>query len=177
MLRTLHTADLTAAERSTIRQMLDLAFAGDFGDDDWDHSLGGLHVIAAEEDDIVAHAAVVQRRFLHGERAWRCGYVEGVAVHPAWRGQGFAAAVMAEVERIVDHGYDLGALSASASGRGLYLRRGWLPWQGRTFVLAPAGPERTAEDDDSTLVRVVPGGAELHLTGALTCDWRDGDVW
>ncbi|MEU4241526.1 GNAT family N-acetyltransferase [Actinoplanes sp. NPDC026619] len=177
MLRTLPTADLTAAERAVVRQMLDLAFAGNFGDADWDHCLGGLHVVAVERDEVVAHAAVVQRSFLHAERAWRCGYVEAVAVHPRWRGQGFAAAVMAEAERIVDHGYDLGALAASASGRGLYLRRGWLPWQGHTFTLSPTGPRRTAEDDDGTFVRVVPGGADLHLTGTLTCDWRDGDVW
>jgi len=177
VLRTLPTADLTAAERSEIRQMIDLAFVGNFDDEDWDHSLGGLHIVATERDQPVAHAAVVQRRFLHGERAWRCGYVEAVATHPEWRSQGFAAMVMAEAERLIDHGYDLGALSASASGRGLYLRRGWLPWQGHTFVLTPEGPERTAEDDDSTFVRVVSGGAELHLTGALTCDWRNGDVW
>jgi aminoglycoside 2'-N-acetyltransferase I len=177
VLRTLSTADLTLDERSAIRQMLDLAFVGNFDDEDWDHALGGLHVIATDGGQPVAHAAVVQRRMLHGERAWRCGYVEGVAVHPGWRGQGFAAGVMAEVERIVDHGYDMGALSASASGRGLYLRRGWLPWQGPTFALAPSGPRRTAEDDDSTFVRVVPNGADLHLTGTLTCDWRAGDVW
>lgn len=177
MLRVLATADLTRDERSAIRRMIDLAFAGGFDDEDWDHALGGLHVLATAGDQVVAHAAVVQRRLLHGPRAWRCGYLEAVAVHPRWRGQGFAAAVLTEAERVVDHGYDLGALSASAAGRGLYLRRGWLPWQGPTFTLGPDGPRRTAEDDDSTFVRVVPGGADLHLTGALTCDWRDGDVW
>jgi aminoglycoside 2'-N-acetyltransferase I len=76
-----------------------------------------------------------------------------------------------------DRAYDLGALSASASGRGLYLARGWLPWQGATAVLSPTGLVRTVEDDDSTFVRVVPDGAELRPTGVLACDWRDGDVW
>ena len=49
-----------------------------------------------------------------------------------------------------------------------------MPWQGPTAVLAPGGLTRTPEDDDSTLVRPVPG---LNLTGTLTCDWREGDVW
>jgi aminoglycoside 2'-N-acetyltransferase I len=175
--RTVPTSDLTADERSAVRGLLDLAFLGGFDDHDWDHSLGGLHVLVVERGEPIAHAAVVQRRFLHGERPWRGGYVEGVAVHPAWRGQGHAATVMTEVERIIDHAYDLGALSASQAGRGLYVSRGWLLWQGPTYVLAPDGPERTEDDDDSTFVRVVGGGADLRLTGSLTCDWRDGDVW
>jgi aminoglycoside 2'-N-acetyltransferase I len=176
-LRTLPTSDLTPGERSAIRALLDRAFLGNFDDHDWDHTLGGLHVLVTEQGEAIAHAAVVQRRFLHGGLSWRGGYVEGVAVHPGRRGQGFAAMVMAEAEKIIDHAYALGALSASAAGRGLYLHRGWLPWQGPTHVLAPDGPRRTEEDDDSTLVRVVAGGAELHLTEPLTCDWRDGDVW
>ena len=177
LVRTAHTADLSAAELTGIRRLLDLAFAGGFGDDDWEHSLGGLHFVVAEGDEPVAHAAVVQRRFLHDDRSWRGGYVEGVAVHPGHRGRGLAAAVLTEAERVIDAAYDLGALSASADGHGLYLARGWLPWQGRTYVLSPAGAARTEEDDDSTLVRPVPGGADLHLTGTLACDWRDGDVW
>jgi aminoglycoside 2'-N-acetyltransferase I len=44
-------------------------------------------------------------------------------------------------------------------------------------VVSPGGLVRTEEDDDSTFVRVVAGGAELHLAGTLACDWRDGDVW
>lgn len=176
-MRTLPTSDLTTSERSAIRTLLDRAFLGNFDDHDWDHTLGGLHVLVSERDEPIAHAAVVQRRFLHDGFSWRGGYVEGVAVHPAWRGQGFAGTVMAEAEKIIDRAYALGALSASAAGRGLYLHRGWLPWQGPTHVLAPDGPRRTEEDDDSTFVRVVAGGAELRLTEPLTCDWRDGDVW
>jgi aminoglycoside 2'-N-acetyltransferase I len=175
--RTIHTADLTTAELSAIRGLLDLAFAGGFDDHDFDHALGGLHVLVVERGEPIAHGAVVQRQFWHADRSWRCGYVEAVAVHPSRRGQGHAATVLTELERIIDHGYDLGALSTSEDGRGLYLRRGWLPWSGPTCVLAPGGLARTEEDDDGTFVRMVAGGAELDLTGTLTCDWREGDVW
>ena len=175
--RTAATADLARGERAQIRRLLDLAFDGEFEDDDWDHALGGLHFVVSADGVPIAHASVVQRRFLHRDRSWRGGYVEAVAVHPQWRGRGLAAAVMTEAERVIDHGYALGALSASDAGRGLYLARGWVPWQGRTAVLAPTGLARTPDDDDSTLVRPVPGGADLHVAGELACDWRDGDVW
>uniref|UniRef100_UPI001C84B64D GNAT family N-acetyltransferase n=1 Tax=Paractinoplanes polyasparticus TaxID=2856853 RepID=UPI001C84B64D len=171
------TASLSIDQRAGIRHLMDLAFLGSFDDDDFDHALGGLHFLVEEQGTLIAHAAVVQRSFLHGGRAYRCGYVEAVAVHPDRRGQGFAAAVMSAAETVIDRAYDLGALSASASGRGLYVARGWLPWLGRTAVLAPEGLTFTAEDDDSTFVRPVPGGPALDRTGTLACDYRNGDVW
>ncbi|WP_250008016.1 GNAT family N-acetyltransferase [Actinoplanes sp. M2I2] len=177
MARTIPTAGLTAAQRTEIRRLLDAAFLGTFSDDDWDHSLGGLHFVVEERGVIVAHAAVVQRSFVHGGRAWRCGYVEAVAVDADRRGQGFAAEVMDAAESVIDRAYDFGALSASHAGRGLYVARGWLPWRGRTAVLAPTGLTPTPEDDDSTFVRLVPDGSELDLDGTLACDWRNGDVW
>ncbi|MGK5685308.1 GNAT family N-acetyltransferase [Actinoplanes sp. URMC 104] len=177
MASTIPTADLSGARRAAIRRLLDEAFAGGFDDDDWDHALGGLHLLVFDRGNLVAHAAVVQRSFLHGDRAWRCGYVEAVAVHPDRRGHGFAAQVMDAAEAVIDRTYHLGALSASAAGRGLYEARGWLPWRGRTAVLAPSGLTRTPEDDDSTFVRPVAGGATLDLDSTLACDWRNGDVW
>jgi aminoglycoside 2'-N-acetyltransferase I len=176
-LLTIPTSELSGGERAGLRQMLNRAFLGSFDDDDWDHALGGLHVVVTDRHKPIGHAAVVQRQFQHRGRAWRCGYVEAVAVDPSWRGQGFGAAIMAEAERLIDHGYDLGALSASTVARGLYAARGWLPWQGPTWALSPTGPLRTEDEDDSTFVRVVAGGADLSLTDALTCDWRNGDVW
>ena len=176
------TAALGDAERAGLRELLDVAFDGEFADEDWDHALGGLHFIVSAEDGSedgapVAHAAVVQRRLIAGGRSVRCGYVEAVAVHPGQRRQGLAAAVMAEAERAIDRSFALGALSASDEGRGLYVARGWLPWRGPTAVLAPSGMTRTPEDDGSTFVRFVPGSGRPDPGGTLVCDWRDGDVW
>ncbi|GAA4937929.1 aminoglycoside N-acetyltransferase AAC(2')-Ic [Actinoplanes utahensis] len=172
--RTVPTADLDPGARQAIRHLLDLAFDGGFDDHDWDHAQGGSHLLITHDGVPVAHGAVVQRRFLLGGRTLRCGYVEAVAVHPAWRRRGLASAVMTEAERLIDGGFELGALSASAAGRDLYLGRGWVVWQGPTAVLSPGGVVRTPEDDGGTLVRPVPG---LDVTGELICDWRDGDVW
>jgi aminoglycoside 2'-N-acetyltransferase I len=180
--RVVHTAYLEAAQLAPIRRLLDVAFAGRFEDSDWDHALGGLHVLVveadrAEADEVVAHAAVVQRQLLHDDRPIRCGYVEAVAVHPHRRGRGYAAAIMDEVERIIGAAYDIGALSASDGVEGFYLSRGWLPWQGPTCVLAPTGITRTPDEDDSTFVFPVSSKRQVRVTGMLVCDWRDGDVW
>jgi aminoglycoside 2'-N-acetyltransferase I len=42
-------------------------------------------------------------------------------------------------------------------------------------VLAPTGVVRTPDDDGS--VFVLPVSVELDTDEAITCDWRDGDVW
>ncbi|GIF04702.1 GNAT family N-acetyltransferase [Actinoplanes siamensis] len=176
VLRTVHTADLSPSDRSRIRDLLDDAFEGGFDDHDWDHALGGQHILISVDGTLIAHGSVVQRRLLHRDRSLRCGYVEAMAVHRAHRRRGFGSAVMTEAERIIDHGYALGALSASAAGLGLYLGRGWRRWPGGTAVLAPSGVVRTAGEDDSTLIRPV-AGFSWHETAPLICDWRDGDVW
>ena len=172
-----HTAQLREAELAAIRRLLDDAFGGQFDDHDWDHTLGGVHTLIAQDDHVIAHAAVVRRRFVHDGRAVRVGYVEGVAVDRHRRGCGYAAAVLNEAERVIRAAYDLGALSVAGGVEGLYLSRGWLAWQGRTSVLAPGGITRTPDDDGSVFVLPVPAGVRVDVTGTLVCDWRAGDVW
>jgi aminoglycoside 2'-N-acetyltransferase I len=170
-----HTADLPATRRAEVKALLELVFAGRWEEPDWDHTLGGLHVLAYDADRIIAHAAVVQRRLLWHDRPVRTGYVEAVGVAQAWRGRGLAAAVMTEAERIVGSAYELGALSSAAPAAPFYLARGWRRWPGPTAVLGPDGLTRTPDDDGTTYV-FDPAGA-LDLSGVLACDWRPGDVW
>jgi aminoglycoside 2'-N-acetyltransferase I len=169
-----HTADLSPTDLTAVRELLDAAFDGDFSDEDWDHTLGGMHALAWSGDTLIGHAAVVQRRFLYQGRALRTGYVEGVAVHGDHRRLGVGAAVMAPVERIIRAAYDLGALSSSEVGIPFYEARGWQRWQGPTSALTPEGTRRTEDDDDSVYVLPV---TSVDLGHPLTCDWRDGDVW
>jgi aminoglycoside 2'-N-acetyltransferase I len=172
-----HTADLNAAERAPIRVLLDEAFEGDFADDDWEHALGGVHVLAWDDGELVGHASVVQRRLTHRGLGIRTGYVEAVAVRADRRGRGLGSALMAEVEDVVCRAYDLGALSAGGRARRLYQRRGWTPWAGETWVLSPEGPLRTEDEDGGVYVLSTPTSPELVLSQAIACDWRPGDVW
>ncbi|MFE9927599.1 GNAT family N-acetyltransferase [Streptomyces sp. NPDC005533] len=172
-----HTAGLTGDELREVRALLDEAFEGDFGEEDFEHALGGMHVLVRDADGLlVAHGSVVQRRVVHRGRALRTGYVEAVAVRAGSRRRGLGGQVVAELERVVARAYVLGALSASEAGAGLYLARGWSVWPGRIGALSPHGPVPLPEEEGSTYVWAPPGGIRLDPAGRLDFDWRDGDV-
>jgi aminoglycoside 2'-N-acetyltransferase I len=173
-LRTAHTADLDTAILEAARSLLADVF-DDLTDDDWEHALGGVHALVWDEAELIGHGSVVQRRLLHGRRALRTGYVEGVAVRADFRGRGHGSALMGALEHVVRAAYDLGALGATDEAADFYAARGWEQWQGPTSALTPTGIQRTEEDDGG--VYVFPVAVTLDLTGELTCDWRDGDVW
>jgi aminoglycoside 2'-N-acetyltransferase I len=174
MLLTAHTADLDASTRAAIRGLMDAAF-GTVSDDTFENVLGGVHALVVGNGELIGHASVVQRRLLHGGRALRTGYVEGVAVREDRRRQGHGAAMMSVLDRIVRSGYQLGALGASADGSRLYTARGWQLWRGPSSVLAPDGIRRTPDKDGS--IYILPGSVPVDLSGELICDWRPGSVW
>ncbi|WP_411101734.1 GNAT family N-acetyltransferase [Streptomyces sp. cmx-4-9] len=175
--RTVHTSELSGGEPEEIRGLLDEAFDGDFGDEDFAHALGGMHVLVRDAGGVlVAHGSVVQRQVVHRGRALRTGYVEAVGVRAGLRRQGLGGRVVAALERIVAGAYELGALSASEAGAALYESRGWRPWDGRIGTLSPDGPLRLPEEEGSTYVWAPPGGIRLDPAGRLDFDWRNGDV-
>jgi aminoglycoside 2'-N-acetyltransferase I len=170
-----HTADLPPSLLAGSRALLEASF-DDWEDDDWEHSLGGVHAVVTEGTTVLAHGAVVMRRMVHAGAALRCGYVEGVAVAADRRREGHGSAVMAALERIVASAYDLGALGSTDEGLPFYGGRGWQPWRGPLSALTPDGV--VATPDELGWVLVLPGPAvPLDLDGPLVCDWRDGDVW
>ena len=172
-LQTAHTADLDGATLAAARDLLEAVFEGDFTPHDWEHALGGMHALAWDGDELIGHACLVQRRLLHGGRALRTGYVEGVGVRADRRREGYAGAMMDELERVIRTAYDLGALGATDEAMPFYEARGWKPWRGPLSCLTPSGIQATPDES----VFVLPAGATPDLAGELTCDWRDGDVW
>jgi aminoglycoside 2'-N-acetyltransferase I len=177
-IRTVTTAELNGGELAALRELVFGAFGGRFDEHDWEHMLGGVHVLAVEDDGaVVAHGAVVGRRFRAGGRELATGYVEGVATRGDRRGLGLGTLVMAAVGRVIEEGWELGALADGSGIPGFYQRLGWEVWQGPTWVAGPHGPERTAEEDGAVLVLRTPATGQLDPTGPLTCDWREGDVW
>jgi aminoglycoside 2'-N-acetyltransferase I len=175
VVRVAHTAELDAATLEAAHALLVESFAGDFEPADWEHALGGMHALAWEDEELVGHASLIQRRLLHGGRALRAGYVEGVGVRADRRGRGIGGAVMEPLERLVRGAFDVGGLGATDAGARLYERRGWVRWRGPTSALTPTGIVRTPDCDGAVYVLEV--AAPLDLDGELTCDWRDGDVW
>ena len=173
-LRTAHTADLDCGARSAIRVLMDEAFGG-VSDDTFENVLGGIHVLVADDGALVGHASVVQRRMLHGGRALRTGYIEGVAVREDRRRRGHGAAMMSALEPIVRSAYQLGALGASIEGSRLYASRGWQLWRGPSSALTPDGIRRTADKDG--VIYVLPVSVPVDVSGDLVCDWRHASVW
>jgi len=174
-LRIAHTADLDRASLQAARDLLVDVFEGELTDHDWEHALGGVHALVWDGGALIGHASVVQRRLLHGGRALRAGYVEGVGVRVDQRRRGHGSAMMQALERVVRGAYDLGALGATDEAAKFYAARGWSLWRGPSSALTPSGIERTPQEDGC--IYVLPHAASLDPLGELCCDWRDGDVW
>jgi aminoglycoside 2'-N-acetyltransferase I len=178
-LRQVHTADLTRVEERAIRRLLEAAFGtadeDRFREEDWQHSVGGLHFVLDLGGEVVAHASVVERELHVAGMPLRTGYVEAVATAPGHQGRGFATRLMREVGTDIRGRFELGALGTGLHG--LYERLGWLTWAGPTSVRTPAGEQRTPEEDGYILVLPTSTSPPLDLAAPISCDWRPGDAW
>lgn len=169
------TADAPSGLLSKIRALLDDAFEGDFCEDDWQHTLGGWHVVAIEDDVPLAHAAVVPRVLEIGGRRFRSGYVEGVATMPARRGQGLGTLVMAGLVPVLHAEFDVGVLSTGLPR--FFQRLGWERWRGPSFVWRDGELIRTEEEDDGLMALRFGPSLDLDLAASITCEARRGDDW
>ncbi|HEY3334937.1 MAG TPA: GNAT family N-acetyltransferase [Candidatus Limnocylindrales bacterium] len=173
--RSLPSAALTDAQLRAIRALMDAAFE-DFTDDDMDHGLGGRHFLLQADGELVAHASVVERALELDGRRLRAGYVEAVAVAPARQRQGLGTEVMVAATGHIRETYELGALGTGEQP--FYEPLGWERWAGRSFVRERDGTLRRTADEEPWLMVLRTGpSAALPLTGSLTCEWREGDVW
>lgn len=178
-LRRLATTELTGAEVTAIRALMDVAFGSDederFTDDDWAHAIGGVHFVLDDDGMIVTHASVVERELHIDGVALRTGYVEAVATAPDREHQGHGSTVMEAVDAHILEAYELGALGTGRHR--FYERLGWETWAGHAFVRTPDGPQRTPEDESYILVLRTPSSPPFTLDADLSCEWRPGDVW
>jgi aminoglycoside 2'-N-acetyltransferase I len=174
--RRLHSAQLSPSEIEVLRGLFAAAWPdGDFGETDWQHAQGGIHVLVEDDGEIRSHAAVVERDIEAAGHLLDTGYVEGVATWPEHERRGYGSAAMREVARIIDERYELGALGTGEHA--FYARLGWQRWRGPTFVREVDGVTRTPDEDGSVYVRTTARTPPLDLTAEIVCDWREGDVW
>ena len=179
-LRRLATPELTLGEVEVIRAMMEVAFGLEgeeerFSEDDWQHALGGVHFVLELDGEIVAHAAVVERRLSIGGLPLRTGYVEAVATSPDRQGLGLGSIVMTDVTEYVRQGFELGGLGTGRQS--FYGRLGWQIWAGPSAVRTAVGEQPTPDDDGYIMVLGTPTSPPIDLGAPITCEWRPGDVW
>jgi len=178
-IRSLATDGLSPNEIEVIRAVLDAAFWDDederFTEEDWQHSIGGLHVVLELDGRIVSHASVVERELQVAGRPLRTGYVEAVATAPGFQGRGYGTRVLEVIGGAIDAGYELGALGTGEIG--FYERLGWRVWQGPTSVRTAAGERRTPDEDGGIMVLVTRATPPIDLGAPISCEWSLGDVW
>jgi aminoglycoside 2'-N-acetyltransferase I len=175
------TDELTRDEIDALQDLLVAAFGDDpeeaFGREDWEHALGGIHVIADEDGEAVGHAAVVERTIEIGGRPLATGYVEAVAIRADRQGRGIGSDVMTEIGAIIRDRYELGVLGTGR--RSFYERLGWRTWRGPSGFHDPVtGAVRSTPQDDGYLMTLrTPRTPELDPDAPIVCPWRAGDVW
>jgi aminoglycoside 2'-N-acetyltransferase I len=178
-LRRLLTTELSPDEIAVIRDLLVTAFGPDederFGEDDWQHALGGMHFLLDVDGVIVGHASVVERELHVAGRALRTGYVEAVGVAPEHQGAGYGSQLMTDADDWIRAQFELGALGTGRHR--FYERLGWRTWRGPAFVRTVDGTHRTPDEEGYILVLETPTSPPLDLAAAISCEWRIGDVW
>lgn len=175
--RAVPTEALGAAD---LAQLLDLFRAcwpdGDFTTEDIAHAMGGMHWLAEVEGGrIVGHASVVPRLLEADGQLLPTGYVEAVAVHPAWQRRGIASRLLVPVGARIRDTFDLGALSTAVPA--VYASSGWERWRGETWVRTADGLVRTPDEDDGIMILRTPRTPALDVTAPISCEWRAGDAW
>ena len=176
-IRVVPTADITAAEWTTLTTLCEAAFEEPW-ETYWEDIGPGVHVLAEQpERGIVAHAAIVDRLLYPGDATLRAGYVEAVAVWPDLQRGGLGTQVMEVIDRMVDAEYELGALGTGSHE--FYARLGWLIWRGPTWIRERDGSlARSLDEDGDIMVRLTPSSPPgLNLAQPIAVDWRPGEVW
>src|SRR4051812_7238829 len=158
----LRTEQMPGPLLDDVRSLVFSAFVATFTDDDWEHALGGWHVIALEDDMPVAHAAVVRREIHIGDASVDTGYLEAVATAPARQRTGLGSAVTRCADELIQERFELGCLSTSRHA--FYETLGWERWRGPSYVRTADGLVRSADEDDGLMVLRCSPTADLNLT-------------
>nr|WP_314265118.1 GNAT family N-acetyltransferase [uncultured Moellerella sp.] len=174
--QTKHTSQLSSVEKEQIYQLLFQVFEQGFSREDFDHTLGGIHILAYDNHQLIGHVAIVQRSVIVDCSPFRIGYLEGLGVAEAYRRQGIGRKLMELSSEIIANSYDFGLLSASEEGLPLYQSLGWKIWTGELYESNRESYQRSFDDEGSVLFWAA-SSQNIAATSPLYCDYRSGDQW
>lgn len=138
-------------------------------------SSGGRHFLAYQDKDVVSHA-VVTTRWLQpdGQPILKTAYVDAVATHPAYQGQGYGSAVMHQLATDIDSEYKIACLETDRES--FYGRLGWDTWRGPLAGRGDQGLVPTPEQRGIMILRL-SGTPPLNLDSGLTIECQTGRIW
>ncbi|NCX01241.1 MAG: GNAT family N-acetyltransferase [Actinobacteria bacterium] len=157
-----------------VQKLLVDAFEGEFSEDDWQNSFGGLRLIGSINEEIVAHGAVVPRMIRIDDFEISVGYVEAIAVDPEYWRQGIGTALMKEITSICLKSYQVSMLSTGE--KEFYRRLGWIDFVGESYIDLGNEVIRSEEEDEGLMY--LPSGEYLvSVPKRVICRARAGDAW
>jgi nodulation protein A len=138
-----------------------------FGDTrSWSSARPERRLVGRQDQQVVAHAAVLRRFLQIDGRAQLVGDVGLVAVDPAQQGTGLGAALLAQTrEELCGLGMPFGFLTCGEHVAGFYSRGGWVRVPGPTRMIRADGRMQ------------VYGGVSMVLALAMPIDaWPSGRI-
>jgi aminoglycoside 2'-N-acetyltransferase I len=165
-------SQLARPQRAEIIELCSIAYEEDFSRV-FDELVNSVHVRARVNGELVSHAAWVTRWLQpNGGRPLRTAYVEAVATSPPHQRNGYATAVMRELQACVED-WELGALSPFDVA--YYERFGWEVWRGPLAIRTEGGLLPTP--DETVMILRLARTPPLDLDAQLTAEWRIGELW
>jgi len=166
-------SELVSLTEVNLRALLADAFEGDFSQEDWEHTNGGLRFLGYLGAELVAHGSVIRRNVRIDEEDLKIGYVEGLAVAPLYWRRGFGSKLMSEITSYCKTEFRISMLSTGE--KDFYRKLGWLDFEGDSYVFRNGVEVRTADEDEGLMY--LPRSVGSLSLAKVVCEAREGDDW
>lgn len=136
---------------------------------------GGWHFLAYEGDQLVSHAVVTTRWLQPEDRPLlKTAYVDAVATLPTHQGRGYGSGVMRQLEREIDHEYEIACLETERES--FYTRLGWKVWRGPLAGRSEDGLIPTPYQTGIMILRLSRTSL-LDLDKSLSIECQPDRIW
>jgi aminoglycoside 2'-N-acetyltransferase I len=148
VIETLKT-DINRELSEKIKSMLHRAYEGDFSEEDWEHTLGGVRYLGWIGDSLIANGSICSRTIWLNDIEIYVGYIEAIAVEPKFWSKGYGTQLMQLISIDTLSAYSVSMLFTSE--KGFYRQVGWTDFRGESFVKLSDKEVRTANDDQGLM--------------------------